>query len=269
MVMSEKKTVLARDEQGVLIGLLPAAAILANIHNLGKRVDGLDEAVHAQAMQCAMHAMEHGDVMLADRLMKTLGGKNTQKAIDAAIKGGHEPFKMGRHTGYNVFGLGMWFLRYTPIMWNGDGRPGLLKVGMKLYDQLLARNDGSAWNLEAAEVNPFWTLPAVIRDMERQPFTLESVNNIVVNLQDRINKAVEAGAFKGDKTAALEYIANLRAVPLPAEDDDKVILPTAPNIKGTVYRGPDTQAVEQEQAEEHADGGDLIQEDLPQAVVNG
>ena len=259
--MSDKtSTVLTRNEQGVLIALIPTAAIMANIVALAKRVDGLDEAVHKTAMQCALHAMEHGDVMLADRLIKTLGGKNTQKAIDAAHKSGHEGFKLGRMTGYNVQGLVMWFTRYTPIMWNGDGKPGLLKADMKLYASLLVRNEGKAWNMEHAEAHPFWTLPEVRREMERQPFTLESVNSIVINLRDRINKSVEAGTFKGDKDAALAYISRLSEVEMPDEDEAKMILPTAPNIKGTTYKGPDLAAAEQAAAESHDEEMPALQE---------
>lgn len=255
------------------LALLPAAAILANIKGLEKRVDGLDKAVHETALQCALHAQEHGDVMLADRLVKTLGGKNSQKAIESAVKAGHEPFKMGRHTGYNVRGLVMWFIRYTPITWNADGKPGMLKTGMGLYEQLLSRNEGRAWSLEHAEANPFWTLPEVKRDMERAPFTLESVQGIVINLKERINKSVEAGTFKGDKEAALRYIAHLAEVELPEEDDAKAILPSAPNVKGTTYKGHETQALAQEQAEDHEtlkDAG-VDEEIVPplDQVVNG
>ena len=214
------------------LALLPTAAIMANINRLGKRLDGLDQEVHATALQCLLHAQEHGDVMLADRLVKTLGGKNTQKAIDAAIKGAHEPFEMGRHTGYNVRGLVMWFLRYTPIVWNGDGKPGLLKAGMKTHESLLSRNDGLAWNVEAARLNPFWTLDEVIRDQERPAFTLESVATIVHNLRDRLDKAVKEGKFKGDPDAAYAYINALGKVQAPAEDPSKVILPTDPTVKG-------------------------------------
>jgi hypothetical protein len=263
--MSVKSTLLARNEQGVLTALLPAAAIMANILAIGRRTDGLDEAVHKAAIQCALHAMEHGDSMLADRLVKTLGGKNTQKAIDAAHKAGHEGYKLGRMTGYNVQGLVMWFARYTPIMWNGDGKVGLLKAGMKLYDQLLARNGGATWNMEHAEANPFWTLPEVRREMERQPFTLETVNTIVINLRDRFNKSVEAGTFKGDKDAALAYISRLSDVEMPEEDDSKMILPTAPNIKGTTYKGQDPAAHEQAVAEAH--GADVVADDVAVAPL--
>lgn len=263
--MSEdNKTMLARDAQGVLVGLLPAAAILANINNLGKRLDGMDQAVHSAAMQCAMHAMEHGDVMLADRLVKTLGGnyKPNAEAMQKAIQKGEytPPFTDGKKTGYYAEGLTFWFKSFTPITWNGDGKPGLLKAGMGLYIQLLERNAGSAWNLEAAEINPFWTMAEVRRQMERAPFTLESVQNIVINLKDRITKSIDAGTFKGDKDAALAYIDRLTKVELPPENEDKVILPTAPNVKGTTYKGPAPQ-VDPEHQEE-------VVEPLGQ-VVNG
>src|ERR1035437_4937183 len=122
---------------------------------------------------------------------------------------------------------------------------------MELYESLLARNDGKAWNMEHAEANPFWTLPEVRREMERQPFTLETVNTIVINLRDRINKSVEAGTFKGDKDAALAYISRLSEVEMPEEDEAKMILPTAPNVKGTTYKGEDPAAAEQVAAEAH------------------
>lgn len=253
MVMSDQTAKLSL-AAGTLV-LLPTAAILSNINNIGKRIDGLDDAVHQCAIQCAMHAQEHGDVMLADRLVKALGGNNSLVAIEAAVKEGREPFKMGRFTGYNVKGLVMWFIRYTPVAWNADGKPGMLKAGMGLYEQLLNRNEGHAWNLLDAEANPFWTLDEVKRDVQRQPFTIDSLNTIVVNLRERISKSVGAGTFKGDKDAALAYVA------VPEEDPTKIILPTDPSVKGAV---PFVKA-----EKVGPEPGDIVKEPLQQAAVNG
>lgn len=241
------------------IVLLKASAINKQIDVIGKTVENLDAMVHATAVQCMFHAQEHGDATLADRLIKMLGGKNSDEAVKHFIAlGGKDPVMKKRDHGYFVAGLMAWFQKYSPITWNGDGKVGVLKAKSGLYKQLLERNNGEPWNVEAANLEPFWTMASVQRAITREPFTLESLHNNVIMLRNRVDNAVEAGTFMGDKDAAYAYIDALGKVEPPKEDESKIILPKAPNIKGTTYQPPaEDKAAENAQDIAHG-GGDVV-----------
>ncbi len=242
--MTKNVTKLAQGSNLGALTLLPLKEILSQQNSIFKTVGSVDQRIHANALQCALHAMEHGDVMPADRLVKGLGGKNSEKAIAAAIAEGRAHATDQKMTGVYVPGLVMWFQMFTPITWNGDAKPGLLKAGMKLYDRLIDRNAGKAWNIEEASAKPWFTLKEVRRDMERAPLTLEAIKGLVVGFTKRIEKSIEEGTFEGDPGAAYDYVKTLTRVALPAQRDDKVIHPTNPKVKGAIVPVAKGEAVE-------------------------
>jgi len=95
-----------------------------------KSLVGLDQAIHDNAVQCMLHAQEHGDTSLMRRLLVEI--------IDAK-------------TGYRRQGLIVWMRTFTPMELTKDN------INLSGVD---AQGEKRAWRIEEAHETPFWSLNA-------------------------------------------------------------------------------------------------------------
>lgn len=142
----------------------------------------LQTQIHELSLECLEHAEEHGDVTLADLLVKELP------------------------KGQRIEALKVWFETFSPIRWNGKGEVGQLKKEAKNY---------TPYDLEAAGATPYYQLT---NEKKPQALTLEQIQNIVNGLTKRIDKAEEEGRIAdGENVNAMRtYVENLTKVKLPA-----------------------------------------------------
>lgn len=158
--------------------------MIIRVRNAGKKYDAL---VHETAIQCLMHAQEHGDVRLMDRLVGALG-RSTRKN-----------------------GLVFWVETFSPIRWNGDAKIGLLKEDAKTY---------TPFNVEDADETPFWDLAP---EPPVKPFNLAELLKLIEGLDKRIDRAVDKGTFEGDEDEARELVARVQR----AADSNEVVVADA------------------------------------------
>lgn len=146
----------------------------------------LQTQIHELGLECLEHAEEHGDVTLADLMVKELP------------------------KGQRVEALKVWFETFSPIRWNGKGEVGQLKKEAKNY---------TPYDLEAAAATPYYSLT---QEKKPQTLSLENLINIVQGLEKRIDKAEENGAIAdGESVDAMRtYVKNLTSVKLPAKVDN-------------------------------------------------
>ena len=178
--------------------LKDAKTIQKMIGAVVKASDKLYPAIHETAVQCILHAQEHGDVTLLDTLISSLD-KGTYRG-----------------------GMKFWAEKFTPIRWNGDGKVGLIgpKKSPTMYEKHLVANKGVAWNVDAAEANPFWTLDEVKADQEKQPVKDERFLGAVAALIKSFEKARDEGNFQGDAQRVARYLEALKAVKVPEAAND-------------------------------------------------
>lgn len=152
--------------------------MITRVKTMGKKYDAL---VHETAIQCLLHAQEHGDVRLMDRLIHALG------------------------RGYRAKGLKVWVEKFSPIRWNGDGNVGLAKEGTKIY---------APFDVETADATPFWTLEEAA-ERTAKPLTLEALHAIVNNFSKQVEKVGNGERELGEGENIEEitaYIERLQAV---------------------------------------------------------
>lgn len=96
-----------------------------------KNLVGLDQQVHNNAVQCLLHAQQHGDTSLMRRLLV--------EVIDAK-------------TGYRRQGLIVWMRTYTPMELTQDN------INLSGLDPVTGNL--RPWRVQEALENPFWSLKA-------------------------------------------------------------------------------------------------------------
>lgn len=150
--MSKVETV-AGVSVAALVGLtmLPSAAIKADQDNIKSNLTKLDMAIHANAVQCLMHAEKHGDTSLMRRLLVDV--------IDAK-------------TGYRRQGLINWMRKWSPMELKGD----LINLSGTGID-----GEKRPFLVKEANDAPFWTDQAN-REIVRPVFQ--------ANLMTKINSSV-------------------------------------------------------------------------------
>lgn len=145
--------------------------------------------IHDTAVRCILHAEKHGDVMLADRLVKGVRGMDQQ-------------------------GLMLWFKTFTPIAWNNaTNKCSMLPKGSQMRENLVKRN-GQLWSSALAFETPWFNLEANVERNQRAPaFAEDTIVKLVYSSKARMAKAVAAGTFKGDaKEAAQMLVAMEKAL---------------------------------------------------------
>lgn len=160
--------------------MLPTKQVSKMIASIAKRAAKLDVDIHIAAIQCMLHAQEHGDVTLIDRLVNSLG-KSHRK-----------------------LGLMIWVTGFSPIAWNGDGKVGLLKEGVN--------KTFVPFNIEGADETPFWAYEPSNEAIKAGPVTLEKLMAVINQMSKRIDKAELEGRIEGDIVPIRAYVNNLKKV---------------------------------------------------------
>src|SRR5665213_1152087 len=158
--------------------MLAAAQVSMMIKQVVKDITGIDQKVHAAAIQCLLHAEATGDCTLMERLFKAL------------------PQASNGSGGYLAEGLKPWLRKFTPIVASG-------------VDWKLRKNrKPDAWKIQEALDNPFWTLVAVQEAAQRM-FSEKSIIDSLKALAARLTTNIEKGTFTGDPKHAQELMSNV------------------------------------------------------------
>lgn len=140
--------------------LIAASSILSNIEKVKTSGAELDTLIHTTAVQCMLHAKEHGDVTLAQRLMEAM--PKASRAL--ALKD--------------------WYHKFSPMRL--EGKVGILKATQKGYN---------AFRVEEADAEPFWT---EAEQPAKKPLTLAAMLKIAQGLPKRLEDAAAEDNFTGD-----------------------------------------------------------------------
>lgn len=159
------------------IVLIEAKKIDAAIASIAERSQILDFDIHTTAVQCLLHAQEHGDPRKMDNLIKALGKAHRSKTLK------------------------LWAETYSPIRWNGDGKVGILPKDSKKY---------VPFQIVEADAMKFWDLQ---EETVKKPLTLAALKKIVEGLTRKVDKAVEDGAIaEGENVVDMKaWIAKVQA----------------------------------------------------------
>ena len=134
-----------------------ASEIRKTIKLLVASAGKLQARIHDVALECAEHAQEHGDVTLADTLVKSL-----------------ETEARGQRTET----LKLWFKTFTPIRWNGKEEIGLDKEGSKTY---------TPFDLESASANPYYQFAG--KEKAPTELTMEALRKMLNGMLARVERA--------------------------------------------------------------------------------
>jgi len=159
------------------IVLIEGEKIDAAIASIAERSQILDFDIHTTAVQCLLHAKEHGDPRKMDNLIKALGKAHRSKTLK------------------------LWAETYSPIRWNGDGKVGILPKDSKKYQP---------FDIDGADETKFWDLQ---EETVKKPLTLAALKKIVEGLTRKVDKAVEDGAIaEGENVVDMKaWIAKVQA----------------------------------------------------------
>ena len=188
--------------------LLAAVQINQQIKTLAKDMSSIDVRVHALAVQCIMHAQEHGDVTLMQRLYQSLPNPGNKAK---GVKG---------TGGYLVQGLTTWLRMYTPIRASAPD--------WKLKDK---RTDAD-WKIQEAIEHPFWTLAEVSDAANKaakwtEATLIQRIKSLMTQLEDRVSK----GEFEGDPEHAKALMSNVIQAADKFEAASKVKEPKAVTVR--------------------------------------
>lgn len=164
--------------------LLTAKLIAANISRLGKALNPKGPTMtllHDTAMQTLLHAQQHGDVTLCQRLFEAVGGDT------GSIRGGAMKAWMAAHAPITAI-KGKWSM----------------KKGWKATD----------FKIEEAGSKPFWEWAGAEK---ATTITGASIFNVIKGLLKRVDNAVEKGTFKGDPVAVKDALNNVVSFSAAAE----------------------------------------------------
>lgn len=131
----------------IVLTLLDVDAIKKDQDSIKRSLTRLDMAIHANAVQCLMHAQKHGDTSLMRRLLVDI--------IDAK-------------TGYRRQGLINWVRKFSPMELKGDtinlsgtlddaGRASLIKQFPDVDQSKLVTGEKRPFLVHEANNTPFWT----------------------------------------------------------------------------------------------------------------
>lgn len=141
------------------IALLPKDEIKAQQDGIKLNLSGLDRAVHDNAVQCMLHAQEHGDTSLMRRLLvDTLGGKN----------------------GYRTRGLINWMRKFSPMELKGDT---INLSGVK-------NGEKRPFDIDGANNMPFW-MDKDNDETVRKPVFQETLMSPILRVTKQITDAME------------------------------------------------------------------------------
>lgn len=164
--------------------LMPLRAInglILRVKNIGVKADAL---IHETGVQCLLHAEQHGDAMPFLRFTEALG-KSVRRR-----------------------GIIVWSETYSPIRINGDGKIGLMKADAKGF---------TAFNTDAANANPFWTLDAAAERTAR-PLSFEVLKGVLASYRRKIEAAKKGDnkfELQDDAASMLSYLDALNGVAIP------------------------------------------------------
>lgn len=156
-----------------MVEMLAKKQVVSMIKRVATNSRKLNELIHDTAVQCMLHAQQHGDCTLMDNLVKSL------------------------HRGARVKALRIWVEDFSPIRWNGDDKVGILNEKAKTY---------TPYQIEEAQAKPFYDYTT---ENQKQPLTLEQLIKLVDGIPARIDKAENDGRFEGDVEAAKKWAAGL------------------------------------------------------------
>lgn len=149
--------------------LLTSKQILADQDKIKKTLTGLDDQIHANAVQCLAHAEKHGDTSLMTRLLVNV--------IDAK-------------TGYRRQGLINWMRKFSPMELVRDtiNLSGLDAQGVK-----------RPFKVSEADKTPFWLDSANAEQVAKPYFRddlLSKINRAVKSVKDAIANTNPDGSAK-------------------------------------------------------------------------
>lgn len=197
-------------------------AAITTIAGQAKDVMKFQGLVHDTAVQCGLHAFEHGDYTLFVSLYRAVEGVRTVR----------EP-------------LLTWMARYTPVRFNSDKNEFRIlpeKGGMRAKARTIQDGpDAGKDAIETGNNNPFYNLPEYSdRVIQRDALSEEGFVDMVASMRDRLQRALDAeggSKFEGDPERARGLIAAMvnagqaflaKEQPVPA----RIVKATNPTIKG-------------------------------------
>lgn len=196
------------------VKLQAAKDIKSAIKIIAKKGPEYDRLIHDTVIQTMLHAKEHGDLTL---LAELVGGKFIKKGVVT----GDYPGVIAQ--GYGTGDLKSWIMGHTPVRFNGSTG----KIGIPD-----GKNVEANWQIDKANENPFFTHPDYMaRAVARAPFTMNTLQTLVQNLEKRITTALEAGKLDGDPVAMKAYVQDLMKVATPEEKPERIVHPKPANDK--------------------------------------
>lgn len=141
-----------------------ASEIRKDMQALFQSAAKLQAKIHEIGLECIAHAQEHGDITLADSLVKGLE-ENAQGQRTETLKA--------------------WFTKYSPIVWNGKGEVVLLKDDNTRY---------TPFDVEAASAEPYYSM-----GKERKPVEL-TYDGLVKTVNAMLTRIEKAEAGEGNVT---------------------------------------------------------------------
>ena len=114
--------------------------------------------VHAIAVECLTHALEHGDPRPLDRLVK------------------------GLHASCRPAALMEWAKKFSPVTWNGEGVVGIIQKAKPNY---------KPFDIASATDEPYWTPSEIVA----KPLTLDALKKMIAQIESKVAKA-EAGKLE-------------------------------------------------------------------------
>jgi hypothetical protein len=165
------------------------AAITA-IHTAGNK---LDKNVHTVAIQCILHAREHGDCRPLTRLFFAIPASGRAKTFR------------------------QWCLDFAPLVWSKEES----KAGLLEHFKLKAEHPADLFKVTEAAATPFWV---AYKEQEPMVFDLDKVikqlSAIVRNVNKHINDAPE------NERGRMAELANRTLRMLPADVQAKLLADT-------------------------------------------
>lgn len=160
--VTKKENETAKSTGLVLMSKKDIVVIINKVGSLGAE---FASTLHLAAVQCILHAETHRDCTLADKLVKTV-----------------------RETtpGYVWQGLVTWFKRNSPIAWDAEGKPYLLKEGEPGYKPFDVQNADAHPAGEQKEVKGRTDRPI-------QPMSVALLKSYIKGLNKRIENAEKEG----------------------------------------------------------------------------
>jgi len=156
----------------------------------------LDADIHNTAVQCLMHAEQHGDFTLCGKLVGAMG--NSARRQDMIV----------------------WFKTFGPV-----------KINTKTFEASKRKkheNEYAPFDVETAEKTPFWEL---IEDKPGQPMGLADLVGVLFSRRRRAIEANEEGRYVGNFNEDLAVIDAAIAATGISEDSLEAVQERTKNLK--------------------------------------